>query len=267
MKQTTKLITLEKIIEPAHIIREQISDEKIIELAESMKEIGQLQAILVRQVDDKYEIIAGHRRYLAMKMLGWKTIEAKITVADNNTTILQRVHENLYRDDITNVDEANIVAYLHYECKWELPQISSKLRKSQRWIADRIDIYHMPDEIKNALREKKIPTSVALELMKIDEPEKRIYFLENAILHGATQRQVMGWRIDFAKESFVPVTGVEFTPPDLSLTTKKQIDVNCFVCDIGMNVLDTMTTNVCKHCWSEIYRQKTQNKMNPPVTS
>lgn len=267
MKQTTKQILLDKIKEPEHVIREQISDEKVVELAESMREVGQLQAILLRETDDKYEIIAGHRRFLAAKVLAWKTIEAKITQTDEDTTILQRVHENLYRDDISPVDEANIVAYLHYEQKWELQKIGARLRKSNRWITDRIDIFHMPAELKEALREKKINTAIALELMKVNEPEKRKYFLENAILHGATARQVMGWRIEYAKESFIPVTGQEFTPPDLSLPPKKQIDVNCFMCDTGMNVLDTMTVNVCKHCWSEIYRQKVQSHISHPPTT
>lgn len=263
MKSKSKLVEMKDIIEPAIQIREEIGIDAITELAESIKEVGLIQPISLRKVENGYEIIAGHRRFLAHKQLGRDEIEAKIFDADEDNTILIRVHENLYREDITAVDEANIVGYLHYECKWELNSIQSKLRKSRAWVENRIDIFHMPEEIKNALREKKIAIAVANELMKVDEIEKRKYFLEHAILHGATAQQVQGWRIDFIKESFVPITG----DAPVNLLSQHEaptnVTVECFVCGAGCRVIDTIAINTCRFCWSEFYKLKKQREQTP----
>ena len=256
----TKNIKMKEIQEPHKQIREKIGIDAITELAESIKQVGLLQPILVRKALVGYEIIAGHRRYLAHKQIGAELIEVKIVAADEDATILARVHENLFREDITAVDEANIIGYLHYECKWELEQICGRLRKSKSWVMTRIDIFHMPENLKDALREKKINSSVANELMKIVEPEKIKYFLEMAILHGVTARQVMQWRIDYQKESFIPNPNNPQLLPTDTHYDRSQGELECGICGTEMRALNAVAMNTCQNCWSEIYRQKKQRQ-------
>lgn len=258
-----KKVKMTEIREPGLVIREQIGIDAVTELAESIREVGLLQPILLRRTESDYEIVAGHRRYLAHKQIGAEFIEAKIVTMDEDNTILARVHENLFREDITAVDEANIVGYLHYECKWELERIQSKLRKAKAWIMTRIDIFHMPEELKNALREKKIPIAVANEIMKEQEKEKRLYFLEMAVLHGATARQAQQWVIDFKKETFIP--GV--TPPlEVTMMTDRKYEitsVECGICGHEMHAGQAIAINTCHGCWTEIYKQKKQREQTP----
>lgn len=263
----TKRLKMTEIQPPGIDIREEIGADAIIELAESIKAVGLLQPILVRKNTNGYEIIAGHRRYMAHQSMGAETIECKVVVMSEDDTILARVHENLFREDITPVDEANIVGYLHYECEWELNRIEGKLRKHRGWVQTRIDIFHMPAEIKEALKNREIKVAVATELDKEQEPEKRKYFLTNAILHGATARQVMGWILDFKKETMA--TEANMASRILAESRGGETvspECECYLCSIACRVIDTIAINVCKSCWADIYREK-QNMKNTPQTT
>lgn len=258
-----KKVKMTEIQEPGLVIREKIGIDAVTELAESIAEVGLLQPILLRKNEEGYEIIAGHRRYLASKQLGREVIEAKIVTLDEDNTILARVHENLFREDITAVDEANIVGFLHYEQKWDLPVIQQKLRKSKAWVCQRIDVFHMPDNLKDALREKKISIALANEIIKESEPEKQKYFLDMAITSGATARQVMQWVIDFKKESFRP----DLLPPSELIKGNQPlpvgIDVECGICGTHMAAGQSIAINTCHGCWTEIYKQKKQRETIP----
>lgn len=251
-----KEIMMSKIVPPALDVRERQNIDKITELAISIKEQGQIQAIVVRPVGDNFEIIVGNRRYLACKQLGREKIKAVVKKLNDEDTILMRVHENLYREDMTPVDEANIVAYLHYELKWELAAIEKKLSKARTWIETRIDIFHMPSMLKDALREKQIPVAVANQIIKADEHEKQKYFLEMAINHGATARQVMQWIIDFKNESFA---AGNTPPPEVVLAGSHPqtiTEVECGICGHHMHAGQAIAINTCHTCWTEIYQQK-----------
>ena len=263
----TKRLKMAEIQPPGIDIREEIGDNAIMELAVSIKAVGLLQPILVRKTETGYEIIAGHRRFLAHQSFGAETIECKIVSMGADDTILARVHENLFREDITPVDEANIVGYLHYECKWELGKIETKLRKARAWIQTRIDIFHMPEELKEALRKREIKINVANELAKEQEPEKRKYFLENAILHGATGRQVMNWILDFKKETMAGEAHMasRILAESQGFETKP-LDCECYLCSTETNVINTIAVNLCKSCWADIYKEKKQARERAGTT-
>lgn len=258
-----KKIPLCEIHPPAVEIRNQQDIDSITELAESIKAIGLLQPILVRKIDNGYEVIAGHRRYLAHIQLGEKTIEAKIIHAEEEETVLCRVHENLFRLDITPLEEAQIVGYLHYELKWETAQIQQKLRKSKAWIETRIDIFHMPEDLKQALEKKLIPISVSTELMKVDDELKRKYFLDMAVHHGATWRQVQQWRVDFNQEKFTTEQGATPSQTSSLQPDTGEIFITCYTCSHQFNAMRMMSVNICQGCWTEIYKAK----QNPLIAS
>lgn len=264
---TTKIIPISNINPPQLNIRNQLDIDKLTELAESIKEVGLINDITVRQTADGYEVESGKRRFYACKQLGLKSIRCKIVKSDDEQAVVRRVHENLYREDITPLEEAQIVCYLHYELKWDLSQIESKLRKSRAWVETRIDIFNMPSDLKSALENKQIGIAVAQQLFKVEDELKRKYFLELSVLHGATSRQVMQWIIDFHKENFTPSPDSVHEMNTIQTTPMPTGLIECYICSQGTNPVRAMNVNICQGCWTDIYQSKKNLRKEPPMNT
>ena len=150
-------------------------DEKaILELAESIKKHGVIQPIIVRKIADKYEIIAGERRYKASVIAGRKTIPAIITDVDDKESSEIALIENIQRQDMTPIEEA--ISYkkildMGYITQSEL---AVKLGKTQSTVANKLRLLNLSEEVQEALLEEKISERHARSLLKIppkDQPE------------------------------------------------------------------------------------------------
>ncbi|RLG91231.1 chromosome partitioning protein ParB, partial [Candidatus Bathyarchaeota archaeon] len=90
-----EMISIEKLIEPKEELRSVLVKENLEELAESIKELGILEPLIVRPVEDKYEVVAGHRRLLAAKIAELKEVPCVIKEMTDKQVLLERLHENL----------------------------------------------------------------------------------------------------------------------------------------------------------------------------
>ncbi|RKX60785.1 MAG: hypothetical protein DRP29_01925, partial [Thermodesulfobacteriota bacterium] len=108
-----KEIEISKIEEPKEALRSYFTQEALEELKESIAREGLLQPLLVRPVGDKYEIVAGHRRFIAIKELGWEKVPCIVKEMDDTETLIKRIHENIKREDIDPVDLAEIIHKLY----------------------------------------------------------------------------------------------------------------------------------------------------------
>ncbi len=104
VKPEMKEVETSLIDRPGEMAREQIDPEYIKELSESIKAIGLLEPILIRPKENRYEIIAGHCRFLAVSSLGWERINCVISEMDDTTTVMARATENLARKDISPIE-------------------------------------------------------------------------------------------------------------------------------------------------------------------
>lgn len=185
------------IDEPAYKVRIRIDDSKIEELAESIKEIGLLQPILVRQLGDKYEVIAGHRRLLATRRLGLDPVQCLVLDLEGEEAVTaKKLHENLFREDLTPLEEAAVYAEL-WEQLLDTDKVAAAVHRSRAVVERRLRILEMDDRVRDALSEKKIPLGVAEELSKVKDETKLHYLLDCAITDGATVEKVRMWRTDF----------------------------------------------------------------------
>lgn len=115
-------------------------------LAESMKEIGLQQPIVVRKKGMKYEIICGHRRYAAAKSLKWETVSCIVREFSDKDAQVFNLVENLERSDLNMVQEAYGVKYLIAQNMTQA-EIASKLKKSPWWVRVRAEMLKLPEEI------------------------------------------------------------------------------------------------------------------------
>ena len=169
--------------------RIKFSEDSIIELSESIKEHGVIQPIVVRPIADKFEIIAGERRYKASVLAGKETIPAIITDLNDKDSAEVALIENVQRKDLTAIEEAISykkildMGYLTQE------QLAIKLGKSQSTVANKIRLLNLCDEVQEALMEDKISERHARSMLKLTKAEQQKQMLERIIKERLTVRK------------------------------------------------------------------------------
>ncbi len=153
-------------------------DERIEELSLTIRTHGIIQPIVVRQFDeDKYEIIAGERRWRAVQKLGWETIPAIVKEFNDAETASVALIENLQREELSAIEEA--IAYSKLLELHSLTQeaLAQRLGKGQSTVANKLRLLKLPSDIQDALLQKKITERHARALIPLKLPEKQVAVL------------------------------------------------------------------------------------------
>lgn len=147
-------IELDKIIPNPYQPRHTFSEESINELAQTLQEQGLLQPIILREHngdDAEYEIIAGERRYRAAKSLGWDKISAIVEDMDDEKVASLAVIENLQREDLNPIDEAEAYVKLMETNDLTQTELAKQIGKSQSYIANKIRLLKLSDKVQQLL--------------------------------------------------------------------------------------------------------------------
>ncbi|RFU66963.1 nucleoid occlusion protein [Bacillus sp. V59.32b] len=175
-------ISISNIVPNRYQPRTVFNDEKIAELAQTIHTHGIIQPIVVREYEqDKYEIIAGERRFRAMQSLGWETAPAIVKNFNDTETASVALIENLQREELTPIEEA--IAYgklleLHSLTQEALAQ---RLGIGQSTVANKLRLLKLPQEAQDALLQKQITERHARSLIPLKDPEKQIRLLQDII--------------------------------------------------------------------------------------
>ncbi|MFF2889196.1 nucleoid occlusion protein [Paenibacillus sp. NPDC057967] len=175
-------------------------DERIDELCQTIKTHGVIQPIVVRIRNNRYEIIAGERRWRAVTKLGFDTIPAIVREFNDSQTASIALIENLQREGLTAIEEA--VAYQKLIELHQLTQesLAQRLGKSQSTIANKLRLLALPETIKITLMERKITERHARALLSLDTEELQLKVLEEVLAKDLNVKQTEV-RIAFLKES------------------------------------------------------------------
>jgi ParB/RepB/Spo0J family partition protein len=150
------------------------NQETLDELAASIREHGVLQPILVRPTGvNRYQLVAGERRWRASKQAGLETIPALIEEIDDDTALEISIIENLQREDISPLDEAAMYDRMVREHGYSIRKLADKLGKDKGYLENRLRLADAPPEIRELVSLRKDTLSHAYELMKVDDPRKR----------------------------------------------------------------------------------------------
>ena len=144
------------------------------DLTASVREHGVLQPVLVRpEPGGRYELIAGERRWRAAVGAGLEVIPALIEEIDDDTALEIAVIENLQREDLSPVDEAQIYAKMIHQHGYSIRKLAQKLGKDKGYLENRLRLADAPVEIRELVSLRKDTLSHAYELLKVDDPRKR----------------------------------------------------------------------------------------------
>ncbi len=169
--------------------RENINVEKVNELAQSIKTYGLLQPIVVRKVNDRYEIVAGERRYLALKRLNRETIKAIIKDYTDSQMAALAMIENLQRENLNIIEEAMGYKKLIDEFNLTQEALAQRLGKSQSTIANKVRLIRLPENVKKALGKDMITERHARCLLKLEDQEKQNLILDEILREGLNVKQ------------------------------------------------------------------------------
>ena len=161
------------------------------ELADSIAEVGIIQPITLRKInDDSYQIIAGERRFKASALAGLKTIPAYIKTADDENVMEMALIENIQREDLNSLEIA--LAYQHLIEQYELTQerLSERVGKNRTTVANYLRLLKLPATIQMALKNKEIDMGHARALLSIDNPQTQLKIFNEIISNGYSVRKV-----------------------------------------------------------------------------
>ena len=188
MRREVFILAIDDILPNRFQPRIKFDEKAIMELSESIKKHGVIQPIIVRKVSNKYEIIAGERRYKASIIAGRKTIPAIITDVDDKESAEIALIENVQRQDMTPIEEA--ISYkkildMGYITQTEL---ATKLGKTQSTIANKLRLLNLSEEVQDALLEEKISERHARSLLRVDKKDQ-VEILNRIISERLTVRK------------------------------------------------------------------------------
>jgi ParB family chromosome partitioning protein len=150
------------------------NQETLEELASSIREHGVLQPILVRPVGaNRYQLVAGERRWRASRLAGLDSIPALIEDIDDDTALEISIIENLQREDISPLDEAAMYDRMVRDHGYSIRKLADKLGKDKGYLENRLRLADAPPEVRALVSVRKDTLSHAYELMKVDDPKKR----------------------------------------------------------------------------------------------
>lgn len=187
-------IERELIDDPAAPVRAEIDETQVHELAQSIREVGLIQPIVVREVKGRYEVIAGHRRLLACRELALEKIDCLVTADTEETDVTAaRLHENLFRADMSPIEEALVYAEA-FEKLGDLEKVAQLAHRSLEVVERRLSLLSGDADVRAALHAGYLSTGVAEELNKVHDETTRKFLLKFAVEEGATIDKVRGWR-------------------------------------------------------------------------
>lgn len=258
-KPIFKIINMDLIDRPKESARMQIDQDRINELAASIKERGLLQPIIVHPKGERFGIIAGDRRFLAHELLGRAKIMCCVRDVSGAEIIVDRAVENLQREDLTPFEEAYIYRGLRDDEKMPVEEISRLVGKSPGIVERRLSILKMPESFQKAIHSGAVGMSVAEELWSTPDVAKREYFLTLAIEHGITKDIARAWVSEYRKSKRAEAETGEKGGGSPIAYEDVPIYRACDVCHGPCDYKDVVELRVCPGCGKAI-QQALANK-------
>ncbi|MGB5989409.1 MAG: ParB/RepB/Spo0J family partition protein [Marinifilaceae bacterium] len=171
--------------------RTQFDKEALDELANSIKQIGIVQPITVREIsNDKFQIIAGERRYRAAGLIGLNAIPAYVRVAADDDMLELSLVENIQRENLDAIEVAIAFQRLIDECSLTQEKLSEKVGKKRTTVTNYLRLLKLPAEIQLGVRDKKISMGHARALLGIEDRETQLMLFDKIIIGELSVRKI-----------------------------------------------------------------------------
>ena len=184
----TRIVDIDLVEPNPYQPRLEFDDEALMDLAQSIRENGLIQPITVREMDGRYQIIAGERRFRALKLNG--AVDVPVLIMDANEVQMAEMAlvENIQRENLSAIEEAKSYVEIMKYSGLNQSQLALRVGKSQSSIANKIRLLNLDEDVQEAVSTKKISERHARVLVGLDE-EKQHDALEKIVKKGMTVAQ------------------------------------------------------------------------------
>lgn len=256
---SVKRISIDLIDPPDTALRDNIDMEKVRELAESIRERGLQQPITVTKRGERYEVVSGHRRYLAHRVISATTIDCIVREVAPHEMLLARAVENLQREDLSPMETARVYASIRDSLKLSIEGVAKSLGKNKMTIWKYLQLLEMPADIQGAIDAGGLSIAAGVELMKIDDVPSRNYYLKSAVENGITLPIAQMWVSDYERtRQGTYYQGSEGGPgldPHMGV---KPTYVACDCCFGSVDIRVMRHVTVCESCERMIKQPKVE---------
>lgn len=183
------MTAIDRIVPSPFQPRNRFTHEQLEELMNSIREHGIIQPLIVRQVDDKLELIAGERRWRASRELGVREVPVIIRKASDRDVLEWALVENLQREDLNPIEEAAGYARLAKEFKLKQDQIAARVGKSRVSIANAIRLLDLNPEVQNLVAQSRLSVGHAKAILSVKNQELQWNLAQDVIKKSLTVRQ------------------------------------------------------------------------------
>lgn len=231
------MVSLDSIDDPMSPMRTHMDDTKLEELASSIKTHGLIQPITVRQVGDRYEVVAGHRRFKAAKRAGLADIPAVIRKLEAREADELKIHENLFREDVNPVDEARFIVHMIDTYDLSPKDLSNRTGKSESYLRARYELLQYPDYLVTAVAEENISLTAAQWLSKITDENISKEYTRFAIQGGITAKRAEAWYRSWSLGSLPREASTYVEPEEGEQSEPLVLEEKCVICQHRDDVL------------------------------
>lgn len=171
--------------------RKDFDEESLEELAESIRQVGVIQPISLKKLENgKYMIIAGERRFRASKLAGKTTIPAYVREVDDDLMMEMALVENIQREDLNAIEIALSCQNLMEKCNYTQEQLSERIGKKRATVTNYLRLLRLPADIQMALKDKKIDMGHARALVSVEDPVAQLNIFSQILAEGLSVRKV-----------------------------------------------------------------------------
>lgn len=249
---TYQIISLDLIDDPEQPMRTDMTEASVEDLVLSIKQVGLIEPIVVKPVNGRYEVIAGHRRTYASRIAKLVDVPCKVVKANKEQTEMLKIHENMYRADIKPADEAKHFDYLIQKQKLTPSRIAQLISKSVSYVTDRLDILQYPDFLREAMDNGEINFAVAREFANFDDlnqMRRSVYYAKRG---GMTAEMARKWVQDFKRSKENQHLQVTPAAPNGAAEQPVEHTAICVYCKEGLRLLEAQVVYMHDHCLKEV---------------
>lgn len=263
--QQIKHIRLDKLHSPEFDTRLQTNPAEDDELKDSIRELGVLEPLIVKDTTDGYEIVAGNRRFRESGRAGLAAVPCVVITATGAECDKIKLHENIKRLPLSHVDQAYTFAHLIKEYNLTEQKIADLVGKSIAYISQHLSLLTCDKNILASVHGGQINFSVARELIQCKDPDERDRLQNIVEDNGATASVVRTWVQESNKE-----TDSQPPPKDKGITTTPVLQPDipmypCVACSTPVVVQELKIVRLCSDChhliFSSIEREKMKIRM------
>lgn len=240
MEKTILQVPVEDIIPNRFQPRLSFDDTSLNDLALSIKQHGIIQPLVLRRKNDKYEIIAGERRFKAAKLAGLASVPAVISNLDDNASAEVAIVENIQRKDLTAIEEAKSFQALLDKGYMTQDELARKMGLSQSAISNKLRLLTLDESVQDAILSEKISERHARTLLKVPSHEKQKELLNKIINERLTVKQLEDEikNMELTPNNEINVTSKPIAPKEEMLSDNNNNNNPGSIEDIYSNAMD-----------------------------